>query len=64
MQTSYAVMNKETGLLFAGFDSDQQPSWTDDECKARKYGDKSDARGQAMLFVCFGVKAQQKPVSL
>jgi hypothetical protein len=64
MQTSYAVMNKGTGLLFAGFDSDKQPSWTDDEFKARKYSDKSDARGQALLFVCFGVKAQQKPVSL
>lgn len=64
MNTRYAVMNKATGQLFAGFDADNQPTWTDDERKARAYGDKSEARGQAMLFVCFGVKAQQKPVKL
>lgn len=64
MQTSYAVMNKATSQLFAGFDADKQPMWTDDERKARAYGDKSEARGQALLFVAFGVKAQQKPVAL
>jgi hypothetical protein len=64
MQTSYAVMNKTTGQLFAGFDADQQPMWTDDERKASAYSDKCDARGQALLFVCFGIKAQQKPVTL
>jgi hypothetical protein len=64
MQTSYAVMNKATGQLFAGFDADNQPMWTDDERKARAYSDKSDARGQALLFMSFGIKAQQKPVAL
>lgn len=64
MQTSYAVMNKATGQLFAGFDADNQPLWTDDERKARAYNDKSAAHGQALLFVCFGIKAQQKPVVL
>ena len=64
MQPSYAVMNKVTGQLFAGFDSSNQPIWTDDERKAVAYREKSDARGQALLFVCFGVKAQQKPVTV
>jgi hypothetical protein len=64
MQTTYAVMNKATGQLFAGFDADKQPVWTDDERKARAYSHKADARGQAMLFACFGVKAQQKTVAV
>lgn len=64
MQTSYAVMNKATGQLFAGFDADNQPLWTDDERRARAYVRKEDARGQALLFVCFGIKAQQKPVEV
>lgn len=64
MQTSYAVMNKATGQLFAGFDADKQPVWTDDERKARSYSDKRDAHGQALLFACFGVNAQKKPVAL
>lgn len=64
MQTSYAVMHKETRQLFAGFDADKLPMWTDDERKARSYGDKRDAHGQALLFMCFGIKAQQKPVAL
>lgn len=64
MQTRFAVMHKATGQLFAGFDSDNQPTWTNDERKARAYGDKSEARGQALLFVRFGVAAQQKPVTL
>jgi hypothetical protein len=64
MTASYAVMNKATGQLFAGFDAEQQPVWTDDERKAYAYGRKEDARGQALLFVCFGIKAQQKPVAL
>lgn len=64
MRAAYAVMNKATGHLFAGFDTEQQPVWTDDERKARAYGEKSDARGQALLFVCFGIKAQQKPVMM
>ena len=62
MNTHYAVMNKATGQLFAGFDSNNEPKWTDDENQARAYESKSDARGQALLFACFGVKAQQKPV--
>jgi len=61
---SYAVMIKATGQLFAGFDADQQPVWTDDERKARAYSHKADAHGQAMLFECFGVKVQKNPVSL
>jgi hypothetical protein len=64
MQTSYAVVNKETRQLFAGFDADQEPVWTDDKRQARAYSDKRDARGQALLFACFGIKAQQKPVTL
>lgn len=64
MQSRFAVMNKETGQLFAGFDADNKPMWTDDERNARSYGDKSEARGQALLFMCFGVNAQQKPVAL
>lgn len=64
MQTSYAVKNKATGQLFVGFDANQQPMWTDDERKARAYSNKADARGQALLFACFGVKAQQKPVAV
>lgn len=62
--TSYAVMNKATRQLFAGFDADNQLLWTNDERKARAYSRKEDARGQTLLFVCFGVKAQQKPVAL
>jgi hypothetical protein len=64
MTPSYAVMNKETGQLFAGFDADQQPVWTDDERKARTYSDKRDAHGQALLFACFDIKTQKKPVAL
>lgn len=64
MDISYAVMNKESGQMFAGFDADNQPMWTDDERKAYAYGDKSQAHGQALLFECFGVKVQQKPVVL
>jgi len=64
MHTSYAVMNKATREMFAGFDANGQPLWTSDECKARAYNDKRDAHGQALLFVCFGIKAQQKPVAL
>jgi len=64
MQTRYAVMNKATGQLFAGFDADQQPMWTDSEASARAYSNKRDAHGQALLFVCFGIRAQQKPVTL
>lgn len=64
MQTSYAVMNKATGQLFAGFDADKHPVWTDDERSARAYSDKSAARGQALLFVAFGIKAQQTPVKV
>ena len=63
MQTSYAVMHKETRQLFAGFDADKQPMWTD-ERKARSYASKCDAHGQALLFMSFGIKAQQKPVAL
>lgn len=64
MTTSYTVKNKATGLLFAGFDAENQPLWTAEERKARSYSDKRDARGQALLFVCFGIKAQQQPVAL
>lgn len=51
MQPSYAVMNKETRQLFAGFDADKLPMWTDDERKARSYARKSDAHSQALLFM-------------
>ena len=64
MTTNYAVINKNTGMLFAGFDNEQQPKWTTDERLARSYNFKSDARGQALLFVSMGVKAQQTPVRL
>lgn len=64
MQARYSVVNKATGQFFAGFDSENQPSWTSDEKVAKAYGYKSEARGQAMLFMCFGIKAQQKPVVL
>lgn len=64
MEARYAVMNKETRQLFAGFDADQQPMWTDDERKAKTYSDKRDAHGQALLFACFDIKAQKKPVAL
>ena len=64
MTNHYAVINKDTGLLFAGFDNDQQPTWTKEERLARSYNAKSDARGQALLFVSMGVKAQQTPVQL
>ena len=62
--TRYAVMHKETRQFFAGFDADQQPTWTDNESKARSYARKPDAHGQALLFMSFGIKAQQKPVAL
>ena len=64
MTTSYAVMNKATGQLFAGFAADNQPTWTSDERKAYAYSRKEDARGQALLFMCFDIKVQQKPVVL
>ena len=64
MQTNYAVMNKTTGQLFAGFDAESDVLWTDDERKARAYSDKRDARGQALLFAAMLIPAQQKPVTL
>ncbi len=64
MQTAYAVMNKQTGQLFAGFDAEHNVLWTDDERKARAYADKRDARGQALLFAAMLIPAQQKPVAL
>jgi len=62
--TSYAVMHKETRQFFAGFDANNQPTWTDREAAAQRYADKSAAHGQALLFTCFGIKAQKKPVVL
>lgn len=64
MQPTYAVMNKQTGQLFAGFDANNNVLWTDDERKARAYSDKRDARGQALLFAAMLIPAQQKPVAL
>ena len=64
MQTSYAVINKTTGQLFAGFDPEHNVLWTDDESSARTYNDKRDARGQALLFVAHLIPVQQKPVVL
>ena len=55
MQTAYAVMNKQTGQLFAGFDADNNVRWT---------ADWRDARGQALLFAAMLIPAQQKPVAL
>jgi hypothetical protein len=64
MNATYAVRNKKTGELFAGFDVNQKPQWTVDESKAFAYVSKNDAYGQALLFNSFGIKAQQKPVAL
>ncbi len=62
MQVRYAVMNKATNKMFAGFDTEGNPIWTSRESKAKSYMEKSAAHGQALLFACFGIKAQQKPV--
>lgn len=64
MQTAYAVMNKQTGQMFAGFDADNNVLWTADERKARAYADRRDARGQALLFAAMLIPAQQTPVAL
>lgn len=62
--TLYAVMHKETRQLFVGFDADQQPTWTDEESKARSYARKHEAHGQALLFMSLDIKTQQRPVAL
>lgn len=64
MQQAYAVKHKKTGMFFAGFDAEKNPVWSAEERKARTYQHASDAKGQALLFVTFGIKVQQKPVKL
>lgn len=58
---TYGVMHKQTGLFFAGFNSQGEPTWGP-ECDAKHYADESGARGQALLFLSFGVAVQRKPV--
>jgi hypothetical protein len=64
MGTSYSVMNKKTRQMFAGFDAENQPIWTDDEHKACAYSDRSEAHGQALLFARFGLDVQKKPMAI
>lgn len=59
---TYAVKHKESGKFFAGFDSNNQPVWGNEGQASRM--DKDGARQQALLFRCFDVRAQIKPVAL
>lgn len=61
---TFAVKHKTTGLLFAGFDANQNPVWTDDERKARHHPNRQAAESQAILFVRFGINAQRKAMPL
>lgn len=46
----YGVRNRQTGLLFAGFDDSNRPIWTDDEVRAWKHNYLA-AKAQAALLV-------------
>lgn len=59
---TFAVKHKESGKFFAGFDANSQPVWGDE--RAAKRMDKDGARQQALLFRCFNVRVQSKPVAL
>lgn len=59
---TYAILNKDTGSYFAGFDSDGAVLWgpASDAWQNRR----DVAEGQARLLICCGANVQKKPVSL
>lgn len=59
---TYAILNKDTGSYFAGFNSEGAALWgaATDAWQNRR----SVAEAQASLLRCCGVNAQNKPVSL
>ena len=61
---TFVVRHKDTGLLFAGFDSGKNLLWTDDKTTARHHPNREAAESQAILFARFGINAQRKAVTL
>jgi hypothetical protein len=59
---TYTVKHKESGKFFAGFDANNKPVWGNEQ--AAKRMDKDAARQQALLFRCFDLRVQSKPVAL
>lgn len=53
---TYGIKNKETGLLFSGFENGL-PSWGGSPLV---WADKLHAQCQAALFVSLGIPAQRK----